>query len=404
MKTIKEVFDHHLRDMVFDNQFVKQVKNFQHYFLTKNDDHLHFFAEPLVGVYNIKWTTKETDMWWSDICQVDEDEVTDDYLSVPDVNPKFEISGKAINVLFLYLIHRVETSSLIKEKDKIDCKLALMSILQYKFLTSIHSNNFRLVLADKSIALETYNQLDNKFDLKRAKSWKILLEERGSILIDERGVYGRIIQRFDENKRIIDMVNDVKGRLNKSMVAIMRVFYDVKEKGDRIHHTSSTLMLEDLVVKDLSRQQSSYVRYIQRVAGNPETFIKKELRDVIVSSMKAIDEDFFDQVLVFFSQNFDNTKFKYLHTVVDDVINYTFDFMREENLSTRDSFVIATRIRQNFMSGRANDGKVMEARKLVDKMIHTYNPKTKRMVITSERVSLMMYIVLRALFMHHYQD
>lgn len=404
MKTIKEVFDHHLRDMVFDNQFVKQVKNFQHYFLTKNDDHLHFFAEPLVGVYNIKWTTKETDMWWSDICQVDEDEVTDDYLAVPDVNPKFEISGKAINVLFLYLIHRVETSSLIKEKDKIDCKLALMSILQYKFLTSIHSNNFRLVLADKSIALETYNQLDNKFDLKRAKSWKILLEERGSILIDERGVYGRIIQRFDENKRIIDMVNDVKGRLNKSMVAIMRVFYDVKEKGDRIHHTSSTLMLEDLVVKDLSRQQSSYIRYIQRVAGNPETFIKKELRDVIVSSMKAIDEDFFDQVLVFFSQNFDNTKFKYLHTVVDDVINYTFDFMREENLSTRDSFVIATRIRQNFMSGRANDGKVIEARKLVDKMIHTYNPKTKRMVITSERVSLMMYIVLRALFMHHYQD
>lgn len=404
MKTIKEVFDHHLRDMVFDNQFVKQVKNFQHYFLTKNDDHLHFFAEPLVGVYNIKWTTKETDMWWSDICQVDEDEVTDDYLAVPDVNPKFEISGKAINVLFLYLIHRVETSSLIKEKDKIDCKLALMSILQYKFLTSIHSNNFRLVLADKSIALETYNQFDNKFDLKRAKSWKILLEERGSILIDERGVYGRIIQRFDENKRIIDMVNDVKGRLNKSMVAIMRVFYDVKEKGDRIHHTSSTLMLEDLVVKDLSRQQSSYIRYIQRIASNPETFIKKELRDVIVSSMKAIDEDFFDQVLVFFSQNFDNTKFKYLHTVVDDVINYTFDFMREENLSTRDSFVIATRIRQNFMSGRANDGKVMEARKLVDKMIHTYNPKTKRMVITSERVSLMMYIVLRALFMHHYQD
>ena len=404
MKTIKEVFDHHLRDMVFDNQFVKQVKNFQHYFLTKNDDHLHFFAEPLVGVYNIKWTTKETDMWWSDICQVDEDEVTDDYLAVPDVNPKFEISGKAINVLFLYLIHRVETSSLIKEKDKIDCKLALMSILQYKFLTSIHSNNFRLVLADKSIALETYNQLDNKFDLKRAKSWKILLEERGSILIDERGVYGRIVQQFDENKRIIDMVNDVKGRLNKSMVAIMRVFYDVKEKGDRIHHTSSTLMLEDLVVKDLSRQQSSYIRYIQRIASNPETFIKKELRDVIVSSMKAIDEDFFDQVLIFFSQNFDNTKFKYLHTVVDDVINYTFDFMREENLSTRDSFVIATRIRQNFMSGRANDGKVMEARKLVDKMIHTYNPKTKRMVITSERVSLMMYIVLRALFMHHYQD
>lgn len=404
MKTIKEVFDHNLRDMVFDNQFVKQVKNFQHYFLTKNDDHLHFFAEPLVGVYNIKWTTKETDMWWSDICQVDEDEVTDDYLAVPDVNPKFEISGKAINVLFLYLIHRVETSSLIKEKDKIDCKLALMSILQYKFLTSIHSNNFRLVLADKSIALETYNQLDNKFDLKRAKSWKILLEERGSILIDERGVYGRIIQRFDENKRIIDMVNDVKGRLNKSMVAIMRVFYDVKEKGDRIHHTSSTLMLEDLVVKDLSRQQSSYIRYIQRIASNPETFIKKELRDVIVSSMKAIDEDFFDQVLVFFSQNFDNSKFKYLHMVVDDVINYTFEFMREENLSTRDSFVIATRIRQNFMSGRANDGKVMEARKLVDKMIHTYNQKTKRMVITSERVSLMMYIVLRALFMHHYQD
>lgn len=404
MKTIKEVFDKHLGNMSIDSHFLKQVKNFQHYFLTKNDDHLHFFAEPLVGVYNIKWTTKETDMWWGDICQVDEDEVSDDYLTVPEVNPNFEISSKAINILFLYLIYRVEVSPHLKDKEKIDCKLALMSILQYRFLSSIHTNNFRLALADKSIALETYNQLDNKFDLKRAKSWKVLLDERGSILIDEHGVYGRLIQRFDDNIRIIKMINDVKGRLNKTMVAIMRVFHDVRKSGDRIHLTSSTLMLDDLVVKDLSRQQNSYIRYINRIAGSPETFIKKELRDVIVSSMKAIDEEFFDEVLVYFSQNFDNPKFKYLQVVVENAINYTFDFMRDENLSVSDSFVIATRIRQNFMSGRSNDGKLVETRKLVDKMIHTYNPKTKRMVITSERVSLMMYIVLRALFMKHYQD
>lgn len=404
MKTIKEVFDYHLRELKFDNNFVKQVKNFQQYFLTKNDDHLHFFAEPLVGVYNIKWTTKETEMWWSDICEVDEDEVSDDYLSVPEVNPKFEISGKAINVLFLYLIHRVDTSPLLKDKEKIECKLALMSVLQYKFISSIHSNNFRLSLADKSIALETYNQLSNKFDLKECKSWKVLLERRGSILVDEHGVYGKAISKFDDNKRIIDFVNDVKGRLNKTMVAVMTKFYEVKEKGDRVHSTSSTLMLDDLVVKDLSRQQVSYIRYIQRIAGNPETFIKKEIRDVIVSSMKSVDEDFFDSVLVFFSQNFENTKFKYLHEVVENVINYTFDFMREENLSVRDTYIIAIRIRQNFMSGKTSDVKITESRKKIDKMIHTFNPKTKRMVITSERVSLMMYIVLRALFMKHYQD
>ena len=404
MKTIKEAFDTHLKDLPIDSQFVKKVKNFQHYFLTKNDDHLHFFAEPLVGVYNIKWTTKETDMWWSDICEVDGDEVSDDYLSVPEVNPKFEISGKAINVLFLYLIYRVKNSTLLKEKEKLECKLALLAIIQYRFISSLHSNNFRLALADKSLALETYNRLDNKFDLKRDKSWKVMLDKRAAIIIDERGVYGKIIQKFDNDKRIIEMINDIKGRLNKSMVAIMNKFYEAKEEGARIHSTSSTLMLDDLVVKDLSRQQVSYIRYIQRIAGSPETFIKKEIRDVIISSMKAVDEDFFDQVLVFFSQNFENQKFKYLHDVVDNVINYTFDFMREENLSIRDSFIIATRIRQNFMSGKTNDEKIVETRKKVDKMIHTYNPKTKRMVITSERVGLMMYIVLRALFMKHYQD
>ena len=231
-----------------------------------------------------------------------------------------------------------------------------------------------------------------------------MLDKRAAIIIDERGVYGKIIQKFDNDKRIIEMINDIKGRLNKSMVAIMNKFYEAKEEGARIHSTSSTLMLDDLVVKDLSRQQVSYIRYIQRIAGSPETFIKKEIRDVIISSMKAVDEDFFDQVLVFFSQNFENQKFKYLHDVVDNVINYTFDFMREENLSIRDSFIIATRIRQNFMSGKTNDEKIVETRKKVDKMIHTYNPKTKRMVITSERVGLMMYIVLRALFIKHYQD
>ena len=158
MKNIREAFDTHLTELKVDSTFIKKVKAFQQYFLTKNDDHLHFFAEPLVGVYNIRWTTKETEMWWQDICEVDGEEVNDDYLSVPDVNPKFEISGKAINMLFLYLIYRVSVSPFLKDKEKEEAKMVLISCLQYKFVSSIHTNNFRLALADKSLALETYNQ------------------------------------------------------------------------------------------------------------------------------------------------------------------------------------------------------------------------------------------------------
>lgn len=404
MKNIREAFDTHLKELKVDSTFIKKVKAFQQYFLTKNDDHLHFFAEPLVGVYNIRWTTKETEMWWQDICEVDGEEVNDDYLSVPDVNPKFEISGKAINMLFLYLIYRVSVSPFLKDKEKEEAKMVLISCLQYKFVSSIHTNNFRLALADKSLALETYNQLDKKFDLKEAKSWKALIEIRGASFINENGAYGKAMKDFTDSKRLIEMVNDVKGRLNKTFVAIMRVFYRVKEEGNRVYSTSSTLQLEDLVVKDLVRQQTTYIRYIQRIAGQPETFIKKELVGVVISSMKAIDEDFFAEVLAFFTQHFDDTKFKYLNEVVENIINYTFEFMREENLSVRDSFVIANRIRQNFMSGKTSDDKLSKVKKLVDKMIHTLNPKTKRMVVTSERVSLMMYIVLRALFMQHYND
>jgi len=404
MKNIREAFDTHLKDLKIDGAFLKKVKAFQQYFLTKNDDHLHFFAEPLVGVYNIRWTTKETEMWWQDICEVDGEEVNDDYLSVPEVNPKFEISGKAINMLFLYLVYRIGVSPYLKDKEKEEGKMMVISCLQYKFVSSIHTNNFRLALADKSLALETYNRLSKKFDLKEAKSWKALIEIRGTYFIDERGVYGKAMKDFTDSKRLIDMVNDVKGRLNKTFVAIMKEFYIAKDEGSRVYSTSSTLQLEDLVVKDLVRQQTTYIRYIQRIAGQPETFIKKELVGVVISSMKAIDEDFFAEVLAFFTQHFDDVKFKYLNEVVETVINYTFEFMREENLSVRDSFLIANRIRQNFMSGKTSDDKLSKVKKLVDKMIHTLNPKTKRMVITSERVSLMMYIVLRALFMSHYND
>lgn len=404
MRNIREAFDTHLKDLKIDGAFLKKVKAFQQYFLTKNDDHLHFFAEPLVGIYNIRWTTKETEMWWQDICEVDGEEVSDDYLSVPDVNPKFEISGKAINMLFLYLVYRIGVSPYLKDKEKEEGKMMVISCLQYKFVSSIHTNNFRLALADKSLALETYNRLSKKFDLKEAKSWKTLIEIRGAFFIDERGAYGKAMKDFTDSKRLIDMVNDVKGRLNKTFVAIMKEFYIAKDEGSRVYSTSSTLQLEDLVVKDLVRQQTTYIRYIQRIAGQPETFIKKELVGVVISSMKSIDEDFFAEVLAFFTQHFDDVKFKYLNEVVENVINYTFEFMREENLSVRDSFVIANRVRQNFMSGKTSDDKLSKVKKLVDKMIHTLNPKTKRMVITSERVSLMMYIVLRALFMSHYND
>ena len=82
-----------------------------------------------------------------------------------------------------------------------------------------------------------------------------------------------------------------------------------------------------------------------------------------------------------------------------DIMLYTLDLIREEEIKTTDLVQIAYRLRQNFMSGKSNDPVLVKCRKTVDKLIIAYRPKSRGKTITLERVAILMYVSLRTLMM-----
>lgn len=87
-----------------------------------------------------------------------------------------------------------------------------------------------------------------------------------------------------------------------------------------------------------------------------------------------------------------------------DVMIYSLALIQSEGLKTNDLVQIAHRLRQNLLSGKANDKTLLSVRKLVDGFIYEVKPKLKGKLVSLERSGVMLYIILRTLAMNYYKS
>lgn len=401
-QTVKTVFDRHLGHMRFDHTFCKRIANLKTYFLQKNDEHIHFFSEKLYGAYMVKWLPSDSDMWWIDLCESDEEEVQEDVWKLPSIRKEFKVSSDAFNLLIFYLIHKVH-HAMIDDKLKEQTKTNLMAIFNYKAVSSNMANHFKHGLADKSLSEATYNALSKRFDIKTSKGWGDMLDTRAERFMAKSSPHYKTYVDFTDDFAIVKMVNDARTRINNTVVEIAKVFYKLKEKGERLQKSSSTMMVDDgMVIKDLSRQRDKYIRYLSDAISDQRSFIKVELLDIVYSTIPNVDQEYFKHFLAYMSDNYTSQKKKYIKDWVSDLIIYTFRLLEENGINEQDLIRIAEKIRQNFMAGRTNDKLIISVKKGVDKMIVESVPKLNGVAVTAERVGIMIYVVLRAFTMKYY--
>lgn len=403
-QTVKTVFDRYLGHMKFDQSFCKRIANLKSYFLQKNDEHIHFFSEKLYGAYMVKWLPSDSDMWWNDLCEVDEEEVQEEVWKLPSIRKEFKVSSDAFNLLIFYLIHKVH-NAMLDDKLKEQTKTNLMAIFNYKAITSNMANHFKHGLADKSLAEATYNALSKRFDLKTSKGWGDMLDTRAERFMAKTSPHYKTYVSFDDDLAIVKMVNDARTRINNAVTEIARVFYKLKEKGERLQKSSTTMLVDDgVVVKDLQRQRDKYIRYLSDAISDKKSFVKIELIDIVFSTIPNVDQEYFKHFLEYMSDHYTDDKHKYIRKWVTDLVIYTFRLMEENGISDQDLIRIADKIRQNFMAGRSNDPLLINVKKGVDKMIYASLPKLVGNAIVAERVGIMIYVILRTFTMKYYAN
>lgn len=410
MAQIRSVLDRFCGHLKFDKRFAATLRHTVHAFKTKNDDHIAFFGSGLLGVYPVRWTDEERNWMFDEVFRVDERELKEAILELrnendprrPLIPAEFHVLSDVLNHLLCYAVYRLRKSDLplkvIREASE-DC----IRILHYKFLTSLLSNYFPYP-ADLSLSKATYEAASLRFDIKKEGSWGKLLDRRAEHITSPSGLHYQTFENYSPDDACIYVVSDIQTRIRNVLKDYVLLFFEVRDSDVRVVSTSSVLELDEgIVVKDVRRAHSEYIRYLQRITPEENDFVRVELVDVVCKAIPSMDPRVFRQTLSFVSQNYTDRRRAYVETCVEEALLYLIEFVVSRRLHTSDLAGIAEKLKAQYMGSRVNEPKVLQLRKLGDRIVQEASSRKKSVPTAPERTGLLLYIALRVLASNYYR-
>jgi len=411
--TVKSLFDAACGHIAIDRNFIRRLQTYRQNFANKNDDHVAFFGGHLMGVQDVRFTKSDRIEWFTTVLDIDDISLQDDLLQlrtlVPDPKKVRYVSTDVMNLSCLWLVHAIYTSKL-SETEKQQAMVDALLVLQYKFITSILSYWFPS-RADEAVAVATYARLPKKYKLKELGSWGALLVYRAEAAIDRKSPHflNKTFQRFDDDFDIIYMVNDIQGRIKGYLKNIRDEFEIVRRDPTALIRTNSNTSVNidgEVVVKNKKNVYSTYRRYLDEVMTDRNSFIIRELTEIVAGCMPKLPYRNMVECLEYMAAK--SSKLKGDPDVVklaDLTLEHLFDFIASNRttINTNDMATLLSRLRNLYTASRANNDLLLQMRDVGEKVVRK-SIKTKNVaLVASVRTAAILYLVLRTITMKHYR-
>lgn len=411
MSSIREVFDDECMDLQVDMRFFKKVCEMEANFVNKKQEHMEFFGGNLLGVQKVRFTSDDRDRLFDELLNADDRALQERLyaLKTPSgqvvIHQEWKISSDVFNLSVVWLLHAIHTSPYLDEEHKQEAKVRLCLYMLYKFTTSWIAHSFRYP-ADPEIAAAAYAQLSMKFILKQTGNWAACLRVLATNAVAGDGIHARVVARMDDDLTVINMLNDVQGRIRDMLKNVMGVLVTTAAQGIRIASNSATVETDgEMILKDTTRSLSNYTRYVKGVVSDHNTFIRQELVDVIAKIMHTMPEKLLLTTLRWMSDNYARTVDGIVEACITRTMEHAFEYLSANRATVSAKGDIAgliSKLRGSYMSSRSTEQNLLEIRELVEKMVTLATKSKNESVVSSTRTGVMLYIVLRALTMKHY--
>jgi hypothetical protein len=413
---IKVTFDRVAKGLDIDQALLKRIHMYERAFVNRNDDSVSFFGGNLMGVNPIRFRTIDRDDWFTDVLHLDELELRDALDDLPKVNPQWIGGVRASDIMNLscvWLLHVIGESKHLSVQEKKEGMVDTLLVLQYKFLSSLMAHYFPYP-ADRATMEATYAAMSRRYALKVAGSWNVMLRQRAEEVISATGIHKATYTKFNNDKDIGNMIQDIQGRLRKIVQSVTTLFYDTRAKGGKIGIDKAIDNIDgELILKDKSRHYSTYLRYIHQVADDPRSFIRQELIELVADIHSTMDPRRLVEALEWCSINHreveprwePKTKEPYVEAFFDEVLLYVFSLVSNHQAQiTKGSGIgpLLQQLRTLYMASRMSDPSLLKAKEMADNIVNASINSRNTSVAAATRTGLQLYIVLRCLAMQMY--
>lgn len=404
MESILTTFERECAGLVIDAKLAKAIATYQASWRTRNEEHIAFFSGKTLGVQVVRFLPSDRDRWFQDILRADEDILTEELHALPTVNPDFFVSSDAMNLSCAWLLHAFYKSKL-PEKERHEAMINVALVLQYKYFTSILYRFFQYP-ADPATAEATYASLSKRFAITKYDNWFQLLQAFSERLFDRSSPHFSAVSKMDRDSDVVNMINDVQGRLKDIVKNIYRVFMEVHKHGIRIQTSSSVIEFDGKeMLRDRTRGLQNYTRYIESVVPDKSSFVRSELVSVIENMMTSMDPKLFVKCLEWMSDNFRGTHTGAIEGLLNDCLVHSFSYLSNNATLVRDTHDlpgILSRLRGTYTSSRSSDVILLSLREKTEHIARLATGNKNSNTLAALRTGILLYICLRTYTMQYY--
>lgn len=405
-ENIKSIFDDECKSLKIDPHFVRTIHLYQVSFVNKNREHIQFFGGHLLGVQTVKFMPADRDKWFAEILKVEESPLTGKLLQLDAVDPEHKVIGSdTMNLSAVWLTNVLSSSPHLNDKQKHEACVDVMMILQYKFLTSLLSHYFRYP-ADQSVAEATYASLSGRYLIKQYDNWLALFRGRAEDIISKSGIHNDTIVKMNDDDDVIDMLNDIQGRIRDMLKNIYGEFMEVHARSGGIITTSSIVEHDGAeILRDKTKNLAAYSRYINSVITDKNSFIREELVTIICKLMDTMPPRLFRETLEYMSDNYQHKNSNDIEMVLNKSLIHSFSYIsdhRELVSKNTDLAQLLSRLRGVYTSSRSTDPELFDLRKTTEHLVKRATGNKNDSIVASVRTGILLYVILRAYTMRYF--
>lgn len=394
--------------VIINRQLLKNVLEYVNNFIRKDEDSINFWGGGLIGVYKVLYTEEDDMIWLNDILEVYDSEKLQNDIKVAmrgmyreqgkEYDTDFVVSTSAANNSFIWLAHQALVNTTLSIKEKEQLSIAAINMMQFKAITSLLYRRFPHK-ANMEIALALYESLNNKNQLKQCGTWFKTVEERSITILDNGSQYRDIIYKYNDDYQTVRLLNNVWNGVKSLVNSLTDKFYQIHASAARITASDKFMMVDgEKVLKDSTNKYIHIKEYMHHCVPDKYSFIKPDLVEVTLNVINTAYPQYVNTSLNFISNNYNTPKYKdELMSLVDDTLMFVFDFCRKEKIELVNIALIANRLGNLLRSSRVNLPEFLSIKERMGNVIDTACVDISNTNMSSTRVVVILYIVLRAL-------
>lgn len=411
---IRPALDEYFADLPIDAKLMNRVLQYENAFVNKNGDHIDFFGGHLMGVQVVRFDPRDRNHWFDDVLEVNEESLEEVLSSLyvmngrtpePVINKDHIVRSDTMNISCGYIIYRFLNTDKLPIDKRLKAARAVLSIMLYKFLTSLLWNYFKYP-ANPAVAEATYNALSLKFGLKREGNWKKYLDSRANITVSPEGTHWNTLNKMSDDEKFLYFIADTQGRIRGTTISIYAIFDRMNRAGIKIQSTSSVMEYSgEEILKDKTRTFQPEIRYIGEVVSDKESFIKPELVNIIQKSVSSVSPDQLKTTLTWMSSNVNYGRDDIVNQFITKTAIYSFNYLAQNPKlikGKRDISGILYRLRGSFTSSRSVDPDLMELREMGEKIAGFATGSRNASLLSGIRTAIMLYVMGRILSRSYY--